>query len=142
MRRFLLPAAWVLVLGGLLGTFCDRLGHAQLLWTQPIQVGSSSGGSYVGVGNIVSGWAIWGGVQAYSLAYATSHSNLFTIERASDSSKCNVPSLSSGLPGLLAGCSGSGNGSTVASFCTSTTCYMAFYDQSGNGHDFTANSTV
>src|SRR5271157_736256 len=100
----------------------------------------SSGSSYTGVGDIVSGMYIWGGVQALSGAYASAHGNLYVLTKVSGGETCNIPSLSTGLPGLTAGCSAGSNGQTAASFCSSSsaTCQIEFYDQSGAGNNFTA----
>src|SRR5271166_1848119 len=114
-----------------------RPSHANLL------LGPTAGGggsSYTGVGDIVSGMYIWGGVQALSGAYASAHGNLYVLTKVSGGETCNIPSLSTGLPGLTAGCSAGSNGQTAASFCSSSsaTCHIAFYDQSGAGNNFTS----
>lgn len=86
------------------------------------------------VGDIVSGATAYYGVRAYNAAEAAAATQaMMTIHRTSDGSTCSVAIATTGGPGLVSACSGSGNGQTVAVFCNATTCLVnSLVDQSGN----------
>lgn len=91
----------------------------------PIQV-VASGGSYTGPGDIIAGAAAWGGMRAYSAAYATSLGKIANICTPSDAVCADVNSDSSGNFNLAGTPSLTCN--NVGSICTVKT----LYDQTGN----------
>jgi hypothetical protein len=100
------------------------------------------GGGYVGPGDVVSGAKVWLGLRAYSAATADGTHKAVKLVRASDSHSCDALLNTSGNLGNTASCSTGGeSGTAVAAWCAATTCAIdVFYDQSGNGFDFTASS--
>jgi hypothetical protein len=92
-------------------------------------------GGYVGPGDLVS-FTAWYGVRAYTAAKAAAGTTLaINIQRASDSSTCDVLIATTGGLGLTTNCSGAGTGLTVTSFCIATSCTLnTIYDQTGGNH--------
>jgi hypothetical protein len=80
--------------------------------------GPSSGGSYTGPGDIVSGATSWYGLRAYSAAIAAAATQkLINIRNIATSETCDVIVATNGGFGNVANCSGSSSGDTVAVFC-------------------------
>jgi len=103
-----------------------------------------AGGGYTGPGDIVSGATAWYGLRAYSAAIVNAGTQaLVSLRRASDSHTCDIIVSASGGLGKTANCStGGDNGTAVATWCNSTTCYVTMaYDQSGNGFNLAQATT-
>lgn len=122
------------LIGALFGA---HLCFAQLTMTD---VGGGFGGAgvtFVGVGDIVSGWQwYYSCTWAYNAAYISGTKKLCNIRRSSDSHTCDIQAGSDGSAetGVTAGCStGGDNGSSVSSFCNATSCFaVTAYNQSGS----------
>lgn len=138
-RRFALAAA-VAVLA-FLPPFAAAQGLLLLGVGQPPAGGG--GGSYVGPGDVVSGAKVWLGLRAYTTAQAAAHARAILVVRASDGQSCDVLLATTGGLGNTASCSAGFGTGPVATFCAATTCFIdVFYDQSGNGWDFPANTSA
>src|SRR6185437_11999194 len=82
---------------------------------------TTTGASYSGPGDLVSGALAWWGLRGYSSSY---HGKAINIIRASDSSSTDIDILASGALDVA----------TASTFCASTTCVVdELYDQTGDG---------
>ena len=92
----------------------------------------TSGASYSGPGNVVSGAVAWWGLRAYNAAYAASSGQLINVRLTTNNHTCDILSTAAGALGNTANCStGGDNAQSVASFCGSNCAITEFYDQSG-----------
>lgn len=129
-RRFGLVLA---LLFGLLVS--GDVGHAYWQSRDSTYNNVTTGNTYVGLGDIVSGAAgYYDCTFAYSGTYASSNGKMCQVTRASDSHTCDILSATSGSQGNTGNCStGGDNGQTLTAFLTSTTgTWTIAYDQSGN----------
>ena len=94
--------------------------------------------NYVGPGDVVSGATAYYGLRAYNRAAAVAGTNAAIIKNTTTAETCNTPlGINGGLSGVVAGCSGSSSGDTIAVFCALSggPCTVAqLYDQTGNGN--------
>jgi hypothetical protein len=105
---------------------------------------ASGGGGYTGPGDVTS-FVVWGGLRAYSAAYAASLGNIAEItDTATGTTFCTVVSKSNGDADLTS-LSCVGGTVSVTTFCTVThpagCSFHILYDQTGNGHNYT-NATL
>jgi hypothetical protein len=126
MRRLLLIAAALLAL-----LAPARESAAQLMGGGFIAKKPAPTSSYVGPGDVVSGWAFWGGLRAFS--GATAGTKAANICNSGDANCADVNTLANGnfdvatATGAPLNCGGTGGTCTV----------KTLYDKSGNARDIT-----
>ena len=131
MRR--LALIWCLLLAGI-----DCIGQSDAFWQSRdsnynISI-SGSAPSYTGPGDIISGAKIFIGLRAYNAAYATGSNPAADVCDAATGLTCStINILSSGYFDTA---------TAAASLACAVKCIITkFYDQTGNGNDFTSVSS-
>lgn len=126
-------AVWVLLLGALVVAATSLPAPAQVMTgvSNFVHGTSGGGGAYAGPGDIVSGWAFWGGLRAFSAATAGTKSA--NICNSGDANCADVNTLANGdfdvatAQATPLNCGGTGGTCTV----------KTLYDKSGNARDIT-----
>jgi hypothetical protein len=142
MKRLITWAAALACAGSIFGGISYLATTPTAVRANLLMARTSTGGgsSFVGPGNVLTGWAVWGGNRAFTTAAANAHNQIMRIIRTSDSHICDVLAATSGAMGNTGNCTtGGDNGTLWTTWCAATTCEIDtsgntfVYDQSGSG---------